>query len=418
MKKLQYILLAFMALSLAFTACNEDEPFETITADDEPRILDPIFANGENGQLPLIAEINRDANLTMELTVTPTTYSTVTWLIDGYEVHEGTEIDLNLKAGTYPFKVLVTTETGKTTYREGIVKVNPLPNDPWATEKSFERIIIPGATALLYGNNLNKVKSIIIDGKAINDLTYVEDEDGSYIQYPVPNDFEEGISRVILVDEDGTDYGANTVTVTKSALVTGGVSRVNPGSEWRLTGLNMDQIESLSLAGETITTFTEQTTTELVLTSPNLEAGSYTLIGKTSSNGELQFYSAGSIKNEQTVVFSSETVLFEGHHYVSWNFDDAHPNKTFNLLGKDVFAALSAGTTISIEYSIEPADDDPQLQTTTAWWTLLPGTEAVMLSEDGLIEVVLTQEALNLIQEQDGFLCVGHGYYVDRVTLK
>lgn len=419
MKKLQYILLAFMALSLAFTACNEDEPFETITADDEPRILDPIFANGQNGQLPLIAEINRDANLTMELTVTPSTHSTVTWLIDGYEVHEGTAIDLNLKAGSYPFKVLVTTETGKTTYREGTVKVNPLPNDPWATEKSFERIIVPGATALLYGNNLNKVKSIIIDGKTINDLTYVEDEDGSYIQYPVPDDFNEGISRVILVDEDGTDYGANTVTATRSALVTGGASRVNPGSEWRLTGLNMDQIESLSLAGETITSFTEQTATELVLTNPNLEAGSYTLTGKTSSNTELQFYSTGSVKSEQTVVFSSETVLFEGHHYVSWNFDDdAHPNKTFNLLGKDVFAALSAGTTISIEYSIEPADDDRQLQTTTAWWTLLPGTEAVMLSEDGLIEVVLTQEALNLIQEQDGFLCVGHGYYVDRVTLK
>ncbi len=180
----------------------------------------------------------------------------------------------------------------------------------------------------------------------------------------------------------------------------------------------MDQIESLTLAGETITTFTEQTTTELVLTSPDLEVGSYILTGKTSSNSDLKFYSAGSIKSEQAVTFSSETVLFEGHHYVSWIFEDDNPNKPFNLLTKDVFADLSAGTTISIQYSIEPADVDRQLQTTTAWWTLLPGTEAVMLSEDGLIEVVLTQEALNLIQEQDGFLCVGHGYYVDRVTLK
>ncbi len=418
MKKLQYMLLAVLALSLTISACTKEEPFSTATADDEPRILNPIFANGQNGQLPLIAEINRDGSLTMELTVTPADHSTVTWLIDGYEVHEGTELDLNLKAGTYRFKVLVTTNTGKTTYREGTVRVNPLPSDPWATDKSFERIIVPGGTARLYGNNLNLVKSIVIDGKTISDLTYVEDAEGSYIQYPVASDFNEGVFRVLLVDEGGIDYGANTVTVTRSALITGGASRANPNSEWRLTGLNMDQIASLTIAGETITTFSEQTATELVLTSPNLEAGTYPLSGKTSSNTDVQFYSAGSINTEHTITISSETVLFEGHHYVSWVFEDGNPNKTFNLIAKDVFAALSAGTTLSIQYSIEPADVDRQLQTTSGWWTLLPGTEALMISEDGVVEVILSQEVLDLIQTQDGFLCVGHGYYVDRVTLK
>lgn len=108
----------------------------------------------------------------------------------------------------------------------------------------------------------------------------------------------------------------------------------------------------------------------------------------------------------------------KGHHYVSWIFADGNPNKTFNLIGKDVFAAISAGSILSIYYSIEPNDVDRQLQTTTAWWSMLPGTEAVILNEDGVVEVVLTQEALDLIQTQDGFLCVGHGYYVDRVTLK
>ena len=116
-------MLAILAISFSFSACTEEEPFETITADDEPRVLNPIFANGENGQLPLITEISRDANLTMELTLTPSTFSTVTWLIDGYKVNEGTEIDMNLKAGSYHFKVLVTTGTGKSTFREGIVKI-------------------------------------------------------------------------------------------------------------------------------------------------------------------------------------------------------------------------------------------------------------------------------------------------------
>ncbi len=419
MKKLQYILMAFLALSLSFSSCTEDEePFETITENDEPRILDPIFATGQDGQLPLISEIDRDGNLTMEVVVTPSTYSTVTWLIDDNEVDEGTELDINLKAGTYLFKVLVTTDAGKSTWREGTVKVNPLPDDPWATEEGFERIIVPGGTAVLYGDNLNLVESIVIDGKTISDLNYVEDAEGNYIEYTVPDDLSVGKYRVLLVDEAGNEYGANTVTVTQSAFVTEGAARANPNSEWRLSGLNMDQIASLTIGGETITSFTDQSATELVLTSPDLEAGTYSLTGKTSSNTDVEFYSAGSVKTEITVTFSSETVLFEGHHYVSWVFEDGNPNKTFNLIGKDVFAGMSAGSILSIHYSIEPADVDRQLQTTSGWWTLLPGTEAVMLSEAGVVEVVLTREALDLIQAQDGFLCVGHGYYVDKVTLK
>lgn len=412
------MLMAVLALSLSFPACTEKDPFETITTEDEPRILDPIFANGQNGQLPLIAEINRDANLTMELVVTPSAYSTVTWLIDGYEVHEGTAFDMNLKAGTYLFKVLVTTNAGKSTYREGNVKVNPLASDPWATVKGFERFIMPGSKAVLYGDNLNLVKNIVMGGKTISELTYGEDAQGKYIEYTVPADLSEGVHRVLLVDEGGNDFGANTVTVTRSVLVTEGASRANPNSEWRIAGLNMDQIASLTIAGNTITTFTKQTATELVLISPKLEAGTYTLTGKTSGNTDVQFYTTGSVKTELTVTISSETVLFDGHHYVSWVFADGNPNKTFNLIGKDVFAAISAGSTLSIHYSIETADADRQMKTTSGWWNNLPGTDAVILNEDGVVDVVLTQEALDLIQAQDGFLCVGHGYYVDRITLK
>lgn len=418
MKKLKYMMMAIMAMSLTFSACTEEEPFETITTDDEPRILDPIFANGQNGQLPLIAEINRDANLTMKLVVTPSAFSTVTWLIDDHAVHEGTEIDMNLKAGNYRFKVLVTTNAGKSTHREGTVKVNPLAADPYSAGKGFERFIVPGGTAVLYGTNLNLVKSIVIGGKSISDFTYVENAEGNYLEYTVPADLTEGQYRVLMVDESGNDYGANTVTVTQSALVTSGASRANPNSEWRLTGLNMDQVASLTIAGETITTFTEQTATELVLTSPNLQAGTYTLAGKTNSNTDVKFYSGGSVKSEITVTISSETVLFEGHHYVSWIFEDGNPNKTFNLIGKNVFAAIPAGSTLSIHYSVEPNDVDRQLQTTTGWWTKLPGTDALILNENGVVEVALPQEALDLIQTQDGFLCVGHGYYVDKITLK
>lgn len=418
MKTLQYMLMAILTLSMSFSACTEKDPFETITPEDAPRILDPIFADAQNGQLPLIAEINRDANFTMKLVVTPSTYSTTTWFIDGNKVHEGTEIDISLKAGTYLLKVLVTTNAGKSTYREGTVKVKPLAGDPWAITKGFERYIVPETNALLYGDNLNLVKSIVMGGKTISNLTYVEDAKGKYIEYTVPSDLSEGQYRVLLADAAGVEYGADNVTVTRSAIINEGASRANPNSEWHLKGINMDKIASLTIAGETITNFKKQNATELVLTSPNLAAGNYTMTGKTSSNTDVQFYSNGKLIVELTVTISSEKVLFEGHHYVSWLFADGNPNKTFNLIGKDVFATISAGSTLSIHYSIEPADSDRQLQTTTGWWTKLPGTDAVILNEDGVVNVILTQEALDLIQAQDGFLCVGHGYYVNQVTVK
>ena len=51
-------------------------------------------------------------------------------------------------------------------------------------------------------------------------------------------------------------------------------------------------------------------------------------------------------------------------------------------------------------------------------WNDLPGTAVIEFSEDGIAEVELTQEALDMIAAEGGFLCVGHGYYVDLVTVE
>lgn len=417
MKNLKYILATLITSILIFVACTKDEPFETIAKDDEPKILNPIFTTRQNGELPIIAEFNRDANLVIELVVTPSAFSTTSWLIDGKEVHQGTEIDMNLKAGIYHLKMLVTTQAGKTTYREGTIKVNPLPEDPYTTAKNLERFVVPGTKARLYGDNLNLIKSILIGEKTTDAPTFIEGAEGNYIEYTVPNDLDEGQYRVIMINENGDEFGGNTITATHSPLITEGAVRINPNSEWRLTGLNIDQIASLTIDGETISNFIKQSKTELVLTSPNLKADTYPISGKTINNSDVQFLSDGKIKTEHSITFTSEAVLFEGHHYVSWIFDDGNPNKTFNLIGKDIFAPILPGATLNIYYSIEPDDVDRQLQTTSGWWNMLPGTEAVILNENGTLEVKLTQEMLDLIQAEDGFLCVGHGYYIDRVTL-
>lgn len=405
-------------MSFGLIACTEETPFSTATENDDPRILDPLFPDRVNGELPVVSNISRDANFSMTLTVTPADYTTVTWFIDGEEIQTGKEIDLALKAGTYHLKVTATTSIGKSTYREGLIQVNPLADDPWATEIGFERIITTGAKAQLYGNNLDKVNSIVIGGKTATDIAYTENGENSYIEYTVPEGLADGTYRIILVDNGGNEYGGNKVTVTSDALITAGSERTTANSKWVMTGINLNQIESFTFGGQTISSFIRQSETEIAFTCPSLEDGEYTLTGRTTSGKEVMFYTTAGNITEQTVVVSSERVLWEGHHYVSWDLPDDNPNKTFNLIGKDVFASIKAGAVLSIYYSVNSADEYHQLRTTTGWWNDLPGTAVIEFQEDGVKQIQLTQEVLDKIQTEDGFLCIGHGYYVDRISVQ
>lgn len=418
MKKIYHILLIMLAMNFGLIACTEETPFSTATENDDPRILDPLFPDQVNGELPVVSNISRDANFSMTLTVTPADYTTVTWFIDGEEIQTGKEIDLALKAGTYHLKVTATTSIGKSTYREGLIQVNPLADDPWATEIGFERIITTGAKAQLYGNNLDKVNSIVIGGKTATDIAHTENGENSYIEYTVPEGLADGTYRIILVDNGGNEYGGNKVTVTSDALITAGSERTTANSEWVMTGINLNQIESFTFGGQTVSSFIRQSETEIAFTCPSLEDGEYTLTGRTTSGKEVMFYTTAGNITEQTVVVSSERVLWEGHHYVSWDLPDNNPNKTFNLIGKDVFASIKAGAVLSIYYSVNSADEYHQLRTTTGWWNDLPGTAVIEFQEDGVKQIQLTQEVLDKIQTEDGFLCIGHGYYVDRISVQ
>lgn len=79
----------------------------------------------------------------MTLTVTPADYTTCEWFLDGKKVNEGKSIEQQLEAGTYDLKIVATTTAGKSTSREGLVKVKPLDGDPTTTTKSFERFVAP-----------------------------------------------------------------------------------------------------------------------------------------------------------------------------------------------------------------------------------------------------------------------------------
>lgn len=412
------MLLAFMTMNAVFTSCSTDDPFSTATPDDNPRILDPIFPDRQNGQLAIFATISRTDTLKMKLTVTPADYTTVTYSVDDQEVAEGKTLNLPLLAGTYAIKIVASTQAGKSTSREGLVVVKPLSDDPYSSPVASERIVAPATTARLLGVHLDNVKSLKIGTTSVSAVTYGKDGDQEYLDYDIPASMPEGSYRVVLIDNSGHEYGAESVTVSKAALVVSGATRANANSAWTLKGINLENVASVTVGDKTITTFSNQTATQLTFTCPALSDGDYIVTGKTKEGQALQFYTSTGSKSQVTATISSEITLWEGHHYVSWELPDGNPNKTFNLIGVDKFATFKPGSTLRIYYTLESTATYHQMQTTTSWWTDLPGTSKIDLPSDGVKEIVLTQEMLDLIQAQGGFLCVGHGYYVDRVSIQ
>jgi len=424
MKKIySYLLLAMGVLSMGilsmtFISCSNDDLISTASADDDPRIIDPVFPDREKGKLATFAEFYRDSKLSMTLTVTPADYTTCEWFLDDVKVAEGKTIEKELEAGTYDLKIVATTTAGKSTSREGLVKVKPLDGDPTVTTKSFERIVAPGNVATLYGTNLTKVMAVVIDGQQVTDIELETTDDGQKLQYLVPETIKDGTYRISLIDNEGKRYGADLVNVSSKALVTAGASRANANAAWTLTGINLDKVTSITVDDQTVTDFISQNSDEIVLTCPALAEGEHKVTGKTKDGSELTFYTANGIANYETVTISSERTLWEGHHYVSWDKTDGDPNKTFNLIGMDVFAKIKAGTILKVYYSTEPSAEYHQMQLMTGWWTLLPGTQKMDVNGNGSYTYTLTQEALDLIQAQSGFQLGGHGFYVDRVTVQ
>ena len=193
--------------------------------------------------------------------------------------------------------------------------------------------------------------------------------------------------------------------------------QVRPGSKAKLHGSNMDKVTKIVFGeSEVPVTFVDKGEESYVeYEVPNLPLGTYKV---KLIDAEGMVYGGGSIELSNDVLEIKENILWEGHHYVSWDFPDGNPNKTFNLLSKEQFLGIGVGSKLIITYSIEPSAEYHQMQLTTAWWTELPGTSKVDLEEDGTIELVISQEIIDLVNQEDGFLCVGHGYFVDKITVE
>ena len=194
----------------ALTSCSSDEdPFFTVSENDDPRILNTDLAD---------QTLDRLTKLNIEIKVTPIKYTTVTWLLDGVQIAEGTIIDQTLPMGVHVLKIVATTTVGKTTSRTLNITVTAAATDPApAGSDIHETLVKQGTKATMHGSNISKVAKVIIGGTAV-DATY--NEEGDYIEYTVP-ELADGVYKLQLQDQEGNIFDAGEIELNTNPQYSG-----------------------------------------------------------------------------------------------------------------------------------------------------------------------------------------------------
>ena len=202
-------MMMLLAVSFALTgtstlsSCSsDDEPYFTVSEDDAPRILNTDLAD---------SKIDRKTNYKLEIKVTPVHYTTVTWLLDGTKIAEGTTIDQLLPIGNHELKIVATTTKGKTTSRTLNVTVTPAADDPVLGTNANELWVAPGETTTIRNckNLVDHVQKVLIDGK---EADFEVLDKGTALKVTAPSDLANG--DITLVDGSGVQFPCGKIKVT------------------------------------------------------------------------------------------------------------------------------------------------------------------------------------------------------------
>ena len=197
---------ALAGTSTLSSCSSDDEPYFTVSEDDNPRILNTDLAD---------SKIDRKTNYKLEIRVTPVHYTTVTWLLDGNQIYEGTTIDQTLPLGNHELKIVATTTKGKSTSRTLKVTVTPAADDPALGTNVIELWVAPGKTTTIHkGKNLDLVKKVLIAGK---EAAFEVLDKGTALKVTAPSDLANGDYDITLVDGSGVQFPCGTIKVTTEA---------------------------------------------------------------------------------------------------------------------------------------------------------------------------------------------------------
>ena len=197
---------ALAGTSTLSSCSSDDEPYFTVSENDDPRILNTDLAD---------SKIDRKTNYKLEIKVTPVHYTTVTWLLDGTQIYEGTTIDQTLPVGNHELKIVATTTKGKSTSRTLNVTVTPAADDPALGTNAAELWVAPGAETTIHNcKNLGTVTKVMVGGK---EVAFEVLEEGAALKLTAPTGLENGDYDITLVDGEGNQFPCGTIKVTTEA---------------------------------------------------------------------------------------------------------------------------------------------------------------------------------------------------------
>ena len=308
---------ALAGTSTLSSCSSDDEPYFTVSEDDDPRILNTDLAD---------SKIDRKTNYKLEIKVTPVHYTTVTWLLDGTQIYEGTTIDQTLPVGNHELKIVATTTKGKSTSRTLKVTVTPAADDPALGTNAIELWVAPDAETTIHKcKNLGTVTKVMVGGKEVD---FEVLEEGTALKLTAPTGLENGDYDITLVDGEGNQFSGGIIKVT---------------------------------------------------TEPRP---------------------------------SMENTLWEGEFAVTWG-------TPFDALKDTFLSKVKVGTILRVY-----VDGNGQGTATTAWWNNIltgkgdPERNDFMVTGPATWEFELTDLSIQLLTEQNGFLLVGDGYTVKKVTIE
>ena len=309
---------ALAGTSTLSSCSSDDDPYFTVSEDDAPRILNTDLAD---------SKIDRKTNYKLEIKVTPVHYTTVTWLLDGTQIYEGTTIDQTLPIGNHELKIVATTTKGKSTSRTLNVTGTPAADDAAVGTNAIELWVAPGAETTIHKcKNLGTVDKVMVGGK---EVAFEVLEEGTALKLTAPTGLENGDYDITLVDGNGVQFPGGTIKVT---------------------------------------------------TEPRP---------------------------------SMENTLWEGEFPVTWG-------TPFDALRETFLSKVKAGTILRVY-----VDGKGQGTAATNWWNnILTGKGGDIERGDFMVDgpatwkFELTDLSIQLLTEQDGFLLVGDGYTVKKVTIE
>ena len=197
---------AFAGTATLSSCSSDDDPFFTVSEDDNPRILNTDLAD---------QKLDRKTKLNLEIKVTPVHYTTVTWLLDGTQIAEGTTIDQTLPIGNHKLMIVATTTKGKSTSRTLNVTVTPAADDPALGTNANELWVAPCAETTIHNcKNLGTVAKVMVGGK---EVAFEVLEEGKALKLTAPTGLENGDYDITLVDGEGNQFPCGTIKVTTEA---------------------------------------------------------------------------------------------------------------------------------------------------------------------------------------------------------